>query len=191
MFTTVTLAALFATAFAAPTELAPRQCQNRYLPTLWTINSLRSGYPSVPHTDQILITRQSGPTKGFFDTIVEFKGIPAGAYGCQFELDYQPGHHGYFSNQEGQAERVNVYQVVGDMPAEVTWATMESKKGSLVGTFSFPKNAEELATPKKIIINSFQCSETMRFRLSINEQSLGYIENWDDATSGLRVTHNC
>lgn len=130
--TAFALAIIFAASTAAPTEQVKRSCQTEYSPTLWTVHSLTS-FPAQPHKDQVLITRGSGPTKGFTDSIVEFQGIPQGSWGCQFELDYQPGHRGYFSNESGDASRVNVYQVNGDLPAEVTWNNLESTR-SVSGT---------------------------------------------------------
>jgi hypothetical protein len=190
--TPITFATILSVVLAAPAmDLNKRDCQTEYLPTLWAFNSVApNGMVSTPDQWQMLITRGSGPTKGFFDTVVEFDNIPTGAWGCQFELDYQPGHGGFFANYEGNAQSINVYAVDGDMPAEVTWESMEPLKGDLVGTFDFP-TADELDTPTTIVINSFQCAPTMRFRLSMNEQSFGYIENHDDAISGLRITHNC
>jgi hypothetical protein len=184
---TFTLAALFSAALATPADLVERSCASEYLPTLWIINSQTSSSGNA-HTGQSIIYRGSGPTKGFTDTLVQFK-VPTGSYGCQFELDYKPGH-GVFNNEKGDAQRVNVYAITGEIPASPTWANVAPITGNLVGTFQYPAG-NALNQPKRIVINSFQCSPTMRFRLSMNEQPLGYISNTDDATSGFRMTHNC
>jgi hypothetical protein len=193
-FTTTILAAfLSASALAAPVAeangayLDKRQCEYNYLPTLWPINSL-SSQPASPITDRMQISRD--PAEGFTDTLVEFDSIPQGSWGCTFELDYQPSHRGVVNEEHGDPQQINVYALTDAIPAQPTWANVAPITGSLVGTFNFP-TGDNLDTPARIFINSFQCAPTMRFRLSMNQQSLGFVQNYDDAISGLRVAHNC
>jgi hypothetical protein len=195
-FTTHILAAILsASSFAAPAAapeaelLDKRQCQYNYLPTLWHINS-QTSQSGNPITDQVLIYRGSGPTKGFTDTLVEFINIAQGSWGCSFEIDYQPNHGGLVTVDQGYPQQINVYQLTGNIPASPTWANVAPITGGLVGTFNFPTGAD-LNSPRRIAINSFACASTMHFRLSMNQQSLGFLEWNDDTSSGLRIAHNC
>ena len=195
-FTTTILSALLSTNTLAASAAVPeagilnkRQCQYNYLPTLWHINS-QTSQTGNPITDQVLIYRGSGPTKGFTDTLVEFTNIAQGSWGCSFEIDYEPNHGGIVTVDQGYPQQINVYQITGDVPASPTWANVAPITGSSVGTFNFPTGAD-LNGPQHIVINSFACAPMMRFRLSMNQQSLGFVEWNDDASSGLRIAHNC
>jgi len=180
-----------ASALALPTaDLNKRECVNQYLPTLWHVNS-QTSQPSHPIQDQVLVARQNGPTRGLTDTLVEFKGIPAGSWGCQFELDYQPAwNSANVVVEQGSPAVLNVRQINGEIPANPTWRDVEGITGNLVGTFAVPTGASA-QWPQRIVINSFQCQETMRFRLSVNDWSLGYVSFNENTNSGLRISHNC
>ena len=83
-----------------------------------------------------------------------------------------------------------VYRRHGEIPANPTWRDVEGITGNLVGTFAVPTGASA-QWPQRIVINSFQCQETMRFRLSVNDWSLGYVSFNENTNSGLRISHNC
>lgn len=183
-FTTTTLLTLLTTALANP--ISKRTCAYEYLPKLWHISGITK-QPAYPITTPMQVYRGND---GFIDTFVEFRNVPAGSYGCQFELDYKPGHPVTVTTKQGRPEQIDVYAVTGPIPENPTWKEMVGKIGGLVGTFNFPKGAE-LGSPKTLVINSFQCSETMRFRLTMNDWSLGEVSYEDSASYGLRMSHNC
>jgi hypothetical protein len=106
-------------------------------------------------------------------------------------LDYAPGHNISVSSSQGDVSRIDVFAVSdAELPAEVTWRSVQGYKEALVGSFHFPVGDEQ-DVPKKIYINGQTCKSTMRFLLAMNEEALGIVEYFDDAGSGLRITRNC
>lgn len=187
----ITVATILTAVLAAPSNMAKRDCQTQYLPTLWTIHNGPAADMTFPsHADQVLITREPGPFKGFTDTLMEFDGIPAGAQNCQFKLNYNPGNQGYFRNELGDASEINVYAINNSIPENVSWNEAAAVTGDMVGSFLFPQG-EGVNLTSSILIETQDCQPTMRFRLAVNNQSLGYAQLYDNSAAGFAVAHDC
>ncbi|OCK84697.1 hypothetical protein K432DRAFT_378346 [Lepidopterella palustris CBS 459.81] len=184
-FTTIAItAALLSSTLAAP--LQPRSCSYNYLPNLWSISQHVPETPNGPFTTPFQVSQDIGKR----DLIVSFTGIPSGSYGCQLEFDFKPNPSASVTGI-GNPQNLNVYAINGDLPATVTWDSITPVTGSLVGTWTFP-TGNDLKVAKTIVINSFVCQPTMNFRIQVaNDGAKGYVSDPEDATSGLRISHNC
>jgi len=178
-------------ALAVPATLQPRSCSTQYVPQLWTIAQHVPETPDGPFTTPFRVFQDIGKK----DLVASFRTIPAGAYGCTLQLDYEPGNNAQVVNNggAGNVAQINVFQVSdgGNFPFPLTWDNTNDRTGSLVGTFNFPTGAD-LNTAHILTINSFACSPVMTFRLSIADPNAnGGVQVDENSASGLRMAYNC
>ena len=165
--------------------LTPRACSHIYSPTLWSISQHVPETANGPFTTPFSVSQDIGKR----DLIAAFN-IPAGAYGCQLEFDYEPNPSASVTGL-GNPQLLNVFALSAALPATVTWDSIAPVTGSLLGTWSFPTGAD-LSVQKTIVVASFACRPTMNFRFqTANEGAKGAVSDPEDGASGLRITYNC
>ena len=102
-----------------------------------------------------------------------FSNLPAGAYGCQLEVNFPIN---YPITSSG-VNSVNVYAETGP------------SKGSLFGTVKLANNPKQ---PIRIFVNSAKCESTMAYRLKIASDTLaGRVAFADTKQAGFTITYNC
>ena len=180
---------LSALLLTSPTLASPlltsRACSHVYSPSLWSISQHVPETANGPFTTPFSVSQDIGKR----DLIASFT-IPAGAYGCQLEFDYEPNPSASVTGL-GDPQLLNVFALPAALPATVTWDSITPVTGSLVGTWSFPTGAD-LAVQKTIVVNSFVCAPTMNFRFqTANEGAKGAVSDPEDGASGLRISYNC
>jgi hypothetical protein len=188
IFSTIfALSTLLAAAFAAPAKLSRRNDYggtSQYAPAALKISSISPTTPVTGGLD-VFLTRSDASTSA--DTVLVFEGVPLDATQCSLVLDYQP-YAGSFHTYSGDAEQINVF-AVGPIPPFPTWDQIGAATGSLVGTFNFP-DADSLADASEVFVNTFVCEPTMSFRLSINENAVGWVSETITASSGFKLQYN-
>jgi len=156
--------ALFGTALltsAAPTTSAPlerRACSVAYPVSI--------GFPI-----NYDIHQDAGKTNVRTNAL-SFSNIPAGAYGCQLEVNFPTA---YPITKSGNS-LLNVYSSVGG-------------KQSLFGTVAL---ASSPVAPTKYVINSLTCTNLLSFTLAIaSDDQAGRVAFADTKDAGFTVTYNC
>jgi hypothetical protein len=127
------------------------------------------------------------------DQVVSFRYLPSPSYGCELQLDYQPGHNAIVDADQGDPTLINVWRLSdgGNFPYTPTWNNTEPRMGPLVGTFHFP-SANALNTPEVVTIATFVCDSVLTFRFSVAlDNARGGVSLDEDSTSGLRIAYNC
>ncbi|KAH7116821.1 hypothetical protein B0J11DRAFT_101645 [Dendryphion nanum] len=154
-------AAFISIAVAAPTSapLERRACSVAYPRTI--------GFPI-----NYVIKQDAGKTNSV-EPVINFDNIPAGAYGCQLEVNFPAG----YPIQSSGSTSVNV------------WSESGASKGSLFGTVTFTSSP---VAPTKYVINSATCASLLSYRLSIASDTLpGSVAFADTKEAGITVTYNC
>jgi hypothetical protein len=175
--------------FALPPSLEKRSCSYKYQPSLNTIVQHQPTSSAPTTTTPFTVWNEIGKK----DILASFRYLPSGAYGCQLEFDYKPGHNPIVSKQVGDPTVINVYRVSdgGNFPYPPTWDNTAPRTGALVGTFHFP-SGNDLNKASVKVINSFTCDAIMTFRFSVADPNArGGVRDDEDLTSGLRISYNC
>jgi hypothetical protein len=177
-------------AMALPAALKARDtCQHIYAPSLNYLSSKAPNVGSQTVTTPFYVWSQGGKT----DLLASFKNIPANSYGCTLQFDYKLGRNPTIQSVSGDPLRIDVYRVdiSGNFPTTPTWNNINSRTGSLVGTWHFPSGAD-LNQAKTININSFVCSPTMDFRFTVSDPNgVGGVSITEGPVAGLRMAYNC
>jgi len=177
-------------AFALPSVLEKRSCSYAYLPQLTRISQANPTVSSASSTSPFYVAKDAG---GKTDLVASFRNVPANAYGCQLELNYQPGHNAAVNAVAGDPTVLDVYRVSdgGNFPFPITWQNTDSRTGSLIGTFHFP-SGNDLNSPTVRVIANFVCSQVTTLRFTVESATaLGSVQVDEDAVSGLRISYNC
>jgi hypothetical protein len=181
--------AITSAALALPSVLEKKSCSYFYLPSLNTIAQHQPDTSSATTTSPFTVWQDIGRK----DQVVSFRYLPSPAYGCQLQLDYQPGHNPIVESDFGDPTLINVWRLSdgGNFPYSPTWDNTAERQGPLVGTFHFP-SGDALNTAQVINIADFTCDAVLTFRFSIAyDNARGGVSLGEDSTSGLRIAYNC
>jgi hypothetical protein len=179
---------LITSSFALP-SLEKRSCSYQYQPLLNKIAQHQPEASEPTNTSPFTVWDDIGKK----DLVASFRSVPSGAYGCQLEFDYQPGHNPIVSEDVGDPTVINVFRVSdgGNFPYVPTWDNTAPRTGPLIGTFHFP-SGNDLHTASVKVINSFACDAVLTFRLTVaDDNARGGVQVDEDLTSGLRISYNC
>ncbi|CAO2651203.1 Nn.00g095000.m01.CDS01 [Neocucurbitaria sp. VM-36] len=117
------------------------------------------------------IHQDAGGANSVFNFLT-FNNVPAGSYGCQFEVNFPTG---YPITSSG-ASAVNIYSTSGE--SETLFGTVTLQSSHIV--------------PTKFVINSATCSSLMTYKIEIaSGTEAGRVAFADTQDAGFTMTYNC
>lgn len=143
---------------AAPTTLSPRSCQVSYPASI--------GFPI-----NYSIYQSANGANARTDAIT-FTNIPAGSYGCQFEVNF-PANYPITSSGNSA---INIIALEAD-GSETLFGTVTLKSGP---------------DATKIVVNSAVCATTMSYRAEIaSETEAGSVSFAEIQGAGFTMVYDC
>ncbi|KAF2678374.1 hypothetical protein K458DRAFT_435829 [Lentithecium fluviatile CBS 122367] len=188
--------------------LSPRACKTAYPTFTTTLDSTQPNQVSNPQGNNPASFGVHNGTKAI-DTIFQFN-IPAGSYGCQLELFFDPGYYWIYPYPVSWApHRADIHTLTlpnsTPLPATLTWNTAPAA-GPLFGTTGelpkVPDNSAGIGYKEAVkrVINSATCQSVMAYRLKTAPEVVvggvqfyqytpdkGYAQPW----GGWRMVYDC
>lgn len=169
-------------------DLTPRSCTTK-LPTSYQLISRDNPTTSFQPSRLLKVTQADGGRSNI-DTLLSFKGIPAGSFGCQLEISFTPDFE-----IDGGAQ-VNIYKLPNDIKSSDTYQTYfpGGGRGTPKGAFLFGTTT---INGQKAVINSQVCTPNLNYLIEIaSDTKAGSVSFVDSGkpppnVDGFLLTFNC